>query len=99
MARKKGLAEVLELVKAYVRQELLDPLVKVPRWLALGIAGSLAIVVGAVAVLLALLRALQTETGTTFAGNLSWIPYLITGTVLALSLYLLIKRINKRRLG
>ena len=36
---------------------------------------------GVVLLLLALLRLLQTETGTTFAGNLSWIPYLIVTVV------------------
>ena len=40
--------------------------------------GSLALTVGAVLLLLAGLRALQTETGTSFTGNLSWLPYLFT---------------------
>lgn len=99
MARKKDLKEVAELLKAYARQELLDPLAAAPRWLAMGIAGSLMVVLGSVSVLLAVLRALQTETGTALAGNLSWIPYLVTGAVLAAGIYATIRGINKRSLG
>ena len=43
--------------------------------------GSLALCIGTVLLLVGLLRLLQTETGTTFAGNLSWIPYGIVAVV------------------
>ena len=66
MARRQGLAEVVDLVKAYVRQELLGPLQGAGRWISMGLAGSLALVVGVILLLLSLLRALQTETGTVF---------------------------------
>jgi len=51
--------------------------------------------VGAVLLLLAGLRALQTETGTSFTGNLSWLPYLITGAVAVAVMALAAWRITK----
>ena len=73
MAQKKGVAEVFDLLKDYARQELIDPLKPAPRWLAMGVAGSLMLIVGSILLLLALLRGLQTETGSAMTGNLSWI--------------------------
>jgi hypothetical protein len=78
--------EVVELVVAYAKQETLVPLKGVGRFLLFGVVGSSLLSVGLVVLLLALLRALQTQTGTTFAGNLSWVPYVVTavGAVLVL---------------
>ena len=98
MARKQGVAEVADLVKAYVRQELLGPLKGAGRWLSMGLAGSVALVVGVVLLTLSLLRALQTETGTVFAGSLSWIPYLIVVAALGAVIALLLRQVTKRGL-
>ncbi|HEC10166.1 MAG TPA: hypothetical protein ENI86_11485 [Acidimicrobiales bacterium] len=70
--------ELVELLKDYARQETVGPLKGVGRYLAFGLAGSLLIAVAVVLLTLALLRALQTETGSVFTGSLNWIPYLIT---------------------
>lgn len=70
--------DFLQLVADYAKQETLGPLKGVGRFVAFGISGSVALSVGVVILLVALLRALQTETGTTFGGKLSWLPYLIT---------------------
>ena len=98
MARKKGVAEVLDLVKAYARQELLEPLRGAPRWLAVGLAGSVALALGLVLLVLSLLRALQTETGTAFSGNLSWVPYLLVVAALLAVLTLLLRQVGNRGL-
>jgi hypothetical protein len=68
--------DALNLLVAYVKQETLDPLKSLGRFLLFGVSGSIAIAIGTGLLLLAGLRALQTETGT-FHGNLSWVPYLI----------------------
>lgn len=68
--------DALNLVIAYVKQETLDPLKGLLRFVGFGVAGSIAITIGTVMLLVAGLRALQTETGT-FQGNLSWVPYVI----------------------
>jgi len=99
LARKQGVAEVVDLVKDYVRQELPGPLKGAGRWVSMGLAGSLALVVGVILLLLSLLRALQTETGTVFAGSLSWIPYLIVVAALGVVIALLVRQVGKRGLG
>jgi hypothetical protein len=76
--RKSG-TDALQLVIDYVKQETLTPLKGLGRFLVFGIAGSVALCVGLVLLLVALLRALQTTAGGTFAGNLSWLPYVIVG--------------------
>jgi len=70
--------DFLQLVADYAKQETLGPLKGVARFVAFGISGSVALSVGVVILLVAGLRALQTETGTTFGGHLSWLPYVIT---------------------
>jgi hypothetical protein len=68
--------DAISLLIAYLKQETLDPLKDLGRFVLFGVIGSLAIGVGTVLLLIAALRVLQTETGA-FHGNLSWLPYLI----------------------
>lgn len=70
--------EVQDLVVAYLKQETLTPIKGLVHFVVYGLAGSAVLSVGLVLVSLALLRVLQTETGTTFSGSLSWAPYAIT---------------------
>jgi hypothetical protein len=70
--------ELRDLVVAYVRQQTIVPLKSLGRYIGFGIAGSLLLGFGVVFLGLSCLRALQTETGDTFAGDWSWVPYLIT---------------------
>jgi hypothetical protein len=70
--------ELYELVLAYAKQEALDPVKGLGRFIGFGIAGSVVFGLGAVIMLLGLLRALQSETGSSMTGNLSWIPYGLT---------------------
>ena len=101
MAESKSVPEIAselwDLTKTYAKQQTIDPLRAVPRFLGLGMAGAVCWGIGLVLVLLALLRFLQTETGTSFTGNLSWIPYLITLVVGVLLIILGVSRISKRK--
>lgn len=87
-AGDKGLptlaAELWQLVVTYLKQETVVPIKGLGRFLALGVAGSAVLSIGLLLLALALLRALQTETDTTFDGNLSWAPYGITLVACAL---------------
>ena len=83
------LRELRELVVAYAKQETVEPVKRLGRFLAYGTAGAALAGIGVVLLSLAGLRALQTETGGTFDGNWSWVPYglalLASGTVTALA--------------
>jgi len=72
--------ELWEMIKAYARQETIDPLKGVGRYIGFGFIGAVLAATGIILLLLSLLRALQTEgiTGTTFHGSWSWAPYVIT---------------------
>jgi hypothetical protein len=87
--------DFFHLVLDYAKQETLGPLKALGRFLAFGLAGSLALAVGAVLLLVAGLRALQSETGTSFTGHLSWLPYLITAAVAVAVAVLAAWRITK----
>lgn len=80
-ASRSGLSgdvkDVVDMLKSYARQETLGPFKDVGRFLAMGVAGSVFLALGALLLLMAGLRALQTETGSWFTGSLSWIPYII----------------------
>jgi len=93
-----GPGDFFDLVKAYAKQETLEPLKGAGRWLAFGIAGSVVLVIGGVTLTLAMLRGLQEETGTTFTGNLSWLPYTFTLLAVVLVISVLVWRITKRSL-
>lgn len=74
--RKQG-TDALQLVIDYIKQETLSPLKGLGRYLLFGILGSFTLCAGLVLLLIALLRALQTEVRTTFGGDLNWLPYLV----------------------
>ncbi len=70
--------DLWQLVVAYFKQETIDPIKGLGRFVGFGLAGSLGVGLGGVLLILGLLRLLQTETGDAFDGNLTVIPYLIT---------------------
>lgn len=85
MARRKDENESLpgqaqdlwQLVVGYAKQETLDPIKGLGRFVGWGLAAALSGSVGVVLLLLGGLRLLQSETGTTFRGWRSCLPYLI----------------------
>lgn len=75
--------ELLDLLRAYAKQETIEPIKGLGRWAAFGVAGSLLLGTGVVLLVVALLRVLQEETGDALDGNLSFAPYLVTLLVCA----------------
>lgn len=75
---KNEVGELVNLLKAYLLQETVAPLKTIGRSLAFGIAAALMFGVAAVLSLVALLRALQGETGSLFSGEWNWAPYGLT---------------------
>jgi len=70
--------DLASMVVDYVRQEVLDPVRGLGRYLAFGLAGTALWGLGLVLVFLGVLRLLQAETGSALDGNLSFLPYLVT---------------------
>lgn len=69
--------ELRDLVVRYIREQTLMPLQQLGRYVGFGVLGSLLLGFGVVFLGMAGLRALQSETGDTFSGDWSWVPYLI----------------------
>jgi hypothetical protein len=74
--RKSG-GDAVQLTVDYLKQETLGPIKGLGRFLAWGLAGSVAIAVGLLLLLVGILRLLQEETGTSLTGNWSWVPYFV----------------------
>jgi hypothetical protein len=76
--------ELRDLVVRYFREQTLVPLQQLGRYVGFGVLGSLMLGFGVVFMGMAGLRALQDETGDTFTGDWSWVPYLIMFVALLL---------------
>ena len=95
-ARNSSLSvvELFQMVRDYVKQETLDPLRGVGRWLAWGLVGSVALLFGAVVGLLGLLRLLQAEIFTQPNG-FTWGPYMIVVGFALVMIWLSLTRIQR----
>ena len=63
---KEATQDLWLLVRDYAKQETIDPIKMLGSFLGWGRGGSIA-----------LIRALQTETGDHLTGSLNWVPYLV----------------------
>ena len=75
---QQTIRELKELVIAYTKQETLDPLKGLGRYVAYGVLGALLIGTGVMFLAIGALRALEGDhRGPHFTGNWSWAPYAI----------------------
>ena len=88
--------ELWEMTKDYARQETIAPLKDVGRYVGYGLGAALLGSLGVIMLMLAGLRALQTETGSTFTGNWSWAPYAIVLVGALVLVALAVSRISKK---
>ena len=76
----EGVREVINdlwlLIRDYAKQETIDPIKMLGSFLGWGLLGSVLLSVGIGFGTLAIIRALQTETGDLLDGNWNWVPYL-----------------------
>lgn len=81
-------SELWTLTIDYAKQEIKDPVRGLGSYLLWGSVSMLLIGIGVVLLAIGGLRALQTETGSTFTGNLSWVPYgiVLAGAVVVLGI-------------
>jgi len=92
-------SELWALTKDYARQETVDPLKGVARYVAFGLGGVLLGGIGVAMLLLALLRALQLQTGVDepLSGSLTWVPYLVVLVVAVLLVAVAVARISRQK--
>ena len=88
--QKEGAQDVSELVRdigtmlvEYVKQETLEPIKGLARFVALGLAAMVVTGMGIVLLLLGGVRLLQDEAGSAFDGHLKFLPYVFALIVCA----------------
>lgn len=86
--------ELFELIKGYAKQETIDPLKPLGRFVGFGVLGSAILGTGLVFLVVGGLRVFQVETMLT--GHLSWIPYLVVLAVAAILIGLYARAITKK---
>ena len=94
-----SVAEVVELVKTYAKQETLGPLRGAGRWIAMGLAGALLLALGLILLILGVLRLIQTEWDRAATGSTSWLAYLFALVLCVVFIVLAISRIKRDRLN
>lgn len=70
------IGDLWQLIRDYAKQETIDPLKSIGRFLKFGLPGAVLLALGLLFGSLAILRVLQTETGDSLGGNWSFVPYL-----------------------
>jgi hypothetical protein len=87
--------ELSAMVIAYAKQETIDPIKHLGRYVLFGVVGAVLFTVGATFLAVALLRALQTELSPHLRGDWSWVPYFGGVAVMAVGTTIAITRISK----
>lgn len=81
MSPDRPTGDLPEMLKRYVRQETLDPLRTLGRFVGFGLAGALLVATGCLLLAVGGLRLLQEWDA--LDGNWSWVPYLAAAVLLA----------------
>ena len=95
--QRASVSDVVEVVKAYAMQEIVDPLKGLGRWIGAGIAG--AILLGLLLLLMGLLRLLQDVGEDVFDYKWSFVPYVIVLVVTVAIVALVASRIKRTGLS
>ena len=88
-------ADLWELLRDYAKQETVDPLRAVGKFIGFGIAGAVLFAIGTVFGVIAVLRVLQEETGEHLTGSWNFLPYAVAFLLLVLVLMACIRTITK----
>lgn len=88
--------ELWELLVSYAKQETVQPLKGLGRFIGFGVAAVLFASSGVILVTLGVLRVLQVHNGGHLTGNWNWVPYLVALVVLGLLIALAVSRIKTK---
>jgi uncharacterized membrane protein YidH (DUF202 family) len=98
---QRDFEEIKTLVVRYIKEETIQPVKEMGRFIAFGVLGSLFVGFGVTLLLIGSLRFLQ-EQFKVLDGSLSWLPYLIVVAlalvVVALTMWRIVSGAAKRRL-
>ena len=98
MATGDRIADVVEVVKAYARQETVEPIRGAARWVAVGTVAAVSLGLAMVYLAMAVLRLSQDLGGSTLGGAWSFVHYLVSLVVTTLLVGVSMSRIKKRSL-
>lgn len=87
--------DLWRLLVSYTRQETIDPLRTLGRYLGYGLAGMSLITLGVFLLAMSVLRAMQSMTGDLFSGFWSWVPYLVVIVILSAVVAFVVSRISR----
>jgi hypothetical protein len=90
------LAELWELLRDYAKQETIDPLKGLLRYVGYGVLSAVLLGVGNILLMLGLLRVLQTHTDDHLTGSLTWVPYAASLLFLVLLIVLCVYAIKPK---
>lgn len=93
------LQDLKDLLVAYAKQETVDPLRNLGRYLGFGLGGMALLTLGTFFLGMSLLRFLQTMVGGVFDGFWSWVPYVIVMVVFGGAIFLALRRIDRGGIG
>jgi hypothetical protein len=79
---QQDVRELKDLVVAYAKQETIEPLKGLGRYVGYGLAGALLMGTGICFLAIGLLRVLQDNRGWAVHGNWSWVPYVVDVVIL-----------------
>jgi hypothetical protein len=88
--------ELWELLVSYAKQETVEPLKGLGRFIGFGLAAVVFGAIGVILITLGVLRVLQVHNGDHLTGNWNWVPYLVALVVLALLIALAVSRIKTK---
>ena len=90
------MTELWEMTVSYAKQETVEPLKGLGRFVAFGVGAALLGGIGIILLTLSALRALQTQTDGHLGGNLNWVPYLVALVLLGVLIALAVTRIKPK---
>ena len=88
-------SDLWQLVKDYAKQETIDPLKGVARFVGFGLGGAILVSLGFVFITLAVLRGLQSWDTTFLQGTYTFVPYIAAAVVDGVVIALAIRAIKK----
>lgn len=91
------LSELWEMLVSYGKQETVEPLKGLGRFVLAGMGAAILGSAGIIMVTLAGLRVLQTHTDDHLSGNWNWVPYLAALVLLGVLIGIAVTRIKPKR--